>query len=196
MCPSFASADQSRARCCLQVLASLRACDRVGLFWDPVTSEIAADYHEIIPCPMDISSMEGKIRAGEYDKCPQLFVRDMLLISIDALVYNSLGDEISLKALEMAKKGLTACADRSVFLIMNGCATQTHVNKLTTFHLRPGRLIEWNTVLASTLEHATVSRAISEQRGLMEEIERLDSNSFFSEPVAGIPEYGTFVKVH
>jgi hypothetical protein len=86
----------------------------MGLFWDPVTPEIAEDYHDIIPLPMDISSMEGRLSAGIYDLHPLVFLRDMLLTTTNALVYNSLGDEISLKAIEMAKKGLSSCADRLV----------------------------------------------------------------------------------
>lgn len=89
----------------------------MGLFWDPVTREIAEDYHDVIPYPMDISSMEGKVAAGDYDLHPLVFLRDMLLITTNALVYNSLGDEISVKAIEMAKKGLTSCADRSVYTL-------------------------------------------------------------------------------
>jgi hypothetical protein len=86
----------------------------MGLFWDPVTPEIAEDYHDIIPFPMDISCMGRRLASGQYDLHPHVFFRDMLLVTTNALVYNSLGDEISLKAIEFAKKGLSSCADRLV----------------------------------------------------------------------------------
>ena len=94
------------------MLGKLRVCDKSGLFWEPVTPEIAADYDDVIPFPMDILTMEKKNSLGEYDRHPQLFVRDVLLMATNALVYNTLGDEICQKALEVAKKGLDSCSDK------------------------------------------------------------------------------------
>ena len=54
------------------------------------------------------------------------------------------------------------------------------------------RLIEWNTLLVSKLKH---SSGTSEQKRWLQQIGDLDTNSFFSEAVSGIPEYGAIIKV-
>jgi hypothetical protein len=57
---------------CVQTLAKLRSCDKAGLFWEPVTPEIAADYADVIPFPMDMTTMASKIDGGQYDAIPQV----------------------------------------------------------------------------------------------------------------------------
>lgn len=55
--------------------------------------------------------------------------------------------------------------------------------------------------MASWVEDSKLSGAGNAIRGVpflpekLEQIECLDANSFFAEPVMGIPEYGAFVKV-
>jgi hypothetical protein len=64
------------------------------------------------------------------------------------------------------------------------------------------RLIEWNTEFASWVENSRLPGAGYAIRGVpslpqkLQQIESLDVNSFFAEPVMGIPEYGAFVKVN
>ena len=60
------------ATTCCQVLARLRGLDKIGLFWEPVTPDIAPDYADVIPFPMDMTTIASKIDGGQYDATPQV----------------------------------------------------------------------------------------------------------------------------
>lgn len=64
-------------------------------FKTPVDPEDAPDYHEIIECPMDLSTVQMNFRKGLYDDHCENFIRDMKLIWNNCLEYNEADSEIA-----------------------------------------------------------------------------------------------------
>ncbi|GAB4821683.1 hypothetical protein N2152v2_008729 [Parachlorella kessleri] len=58
-------------------------------FREPVTAELAPDYHDIIKAPMDLSSVEARLESRHYYVTLDIFVADMDRIFNNAKHYNS-----------------------------------------------------------------------------------------------------------
>ncbi|RKP12357.1 Bromodomain-containing protein, partial [Piptocephalis cylindrospora] len=63
----------------------MRALDRRQLLHHPVSAEDVPDYYEVIPHPMDFSTLESKI--PDYEDFSQ-FVHDASLIFTNCMTYN------------------------------------------------------------------------------------------------------------
>lgn len=66
----------------------MRAHPSSGPFWFPVNKSIAPDYYDIIKRPMDLSTMQSKIKNGKYDGLDG-FIADFELIASNCRLYNS-----------------------------------------------------------------------------------------------------------
>jgi histone acetyltransferase len=57
-------------------------------FLTPVSKDDVADYYDVIKEPMDLSTMESKLEADQYDK-PEDFIKDARLIFDNCRKYNN-----------------------------------------------------------------------------------------------------------
>ena len=74
------------------ILKELQAKDINNMFANPVTLDLAPNYHIIIKSPMDISTMLSKAQRGLY-KSLQALRQDVELMCLNAIVFNKSGDE-------------------------------------------------------------------------------------------------------
>lgn len=70
------------------ILDKLQKKDTYGVFAKPVDPNELPDYHEIIQNPMDFGTIRKKLARGAY-ACFELFEKDVLLISTNAMRYNA-----------------------------------------------------------------------------------------------------------
>jgi WD40 repeat protein len=150
-------------------MAKLRAVDAMGIFEHPVTDELAPGYSKAILHPMCFAKMEMELERGGYDRLPQLFVADMLLIVANALIFNEPGDIVSDAALALAKRGINLFADK---------------------------LPEWNALLESSV--AGSDRAVCmELQAQLKSLKSLDSVKLFAAPVSEseVPGYSSVIKL-
>ncbi|RLN95890.1 hypothetical protein BBJ28_00015401 [Nothophytophthora sp. Chile5] len=74
----------------LHVLQRLVNEDKIDLFKEPVTKAIAPTYFDVIKAPMDLSTMQQKILAGEYSSVNfREFRDDFELMCLNAVTFNS-----------------------------------------------------------------------------------------------------------
>ncbi|RLN74172.1 hypothetical protein BBJ28_00012325 [Nothophytophthora sp. Chile5] len=74
----------------LHVLQRLVNEDKIDLFKEPVTKVIAPTYFDVIKAPMDLSTMQQKILAGEYSSVNfREFRDDFELMCLNAVTFNS-----------------------------------------------------------------------------------------------------------
>jgi hypothetical protein len=71
-----------------KVLDLLVSADRLGMFLEPVTVEMAPEYFDVVKEPMDLSTMKKKARRGIYASSNQLFRIDFDLMVLNAVVFN------------------------------------------------------------------------------------------------------------
>lgn len=62
-----------------KILQAIKRHDYSEPFVEPVNPKLVSDYHTVIKEPMDLSTVEKKLRAGEYENGYQ-FAMDMRLI--------------------------------------------------------------------------------------------------------------------
>jgi histone acetyltransferase len=71
----------------LQVLDAVKDVDEARPFLAPITSDLAADYADVIKQPMDLSTIEIKLLEREYSHISQL-IDDVNLMLNNCLTYN------------------------------------------------------------------------------------------------------------
>lgn len=71
----------------LTIIESLKAENKTGLFWEPVTPDMAESYFDIIRNPMDLSTMKNKANDGKY-KSLQSLRQDFELMCLNAITFN------------------------------------------------------------------------------------------------------------
>ena len=64
-----------------------------GPFWFPVSKAIAPDYYDVVKRPMDLSSMQSKIKNSKYTAMSE-FVADFELIAKNCKIYNAKGSPV------------------------------------------------------------------------------------------------------
>jgi len=160
-------------------MAKLRDGDKDGIFEDAVTDDVAPGYSKVVHNPMCLSDMQQELDRGGYDRLPQRFLADLLLLVANALIFNQPGDFVSQAAIVLAKRGLNLLADK---------------------------IREWNALLESSASGAGVQRAglPASQDGpyapllaRMKALRALDSSKLFDKPVseADVPGYSTVIKL-
>ncbi|KAJ3188601.1 hypothetical protein HDU85_004315 [Gaertneriomyces sp. JEL0708] len=101
--PQLAKMKAADAKICKNLLQNLKKHQAAWLFLEPVDPVVACapDYYEVIKHPMDLSTVEKKLMAEEYEG-PQQFVDDIQLMLNNCFVYNppTNGVHISGKDLE------------------------------------------------------------------------------------------------
>lgn len=70
------------------VLQQLIAKDTGQIFIEPVDQNEVPDYGDIVKCPMDLLTMELKIKNSEYNSL-EVFENDFNLMVSNCLAYNS-----------------------------------------------------------------------------------------------------------
>ncbi|CAL8069744.1 unnamed protein product [Calicophoron daubneyi] len=88
----------------LRLLDQLQSLDKQGFFAEPVTSELAPDYHLIIDHPMDFSTMRTKIHQSKYTKISE-FEADYKLMLDNCFQYNRRDSIYCTAASRMAEQG-------------------------------------------------------------------------------------------
>ncbi|KAJ3162482.1 pre-mRNA-splicing factor prp46 [Geranomyces michiganensis] len=71
-----------------KLITSFRQKDVYGFFLDPVDTSVVTDYMTVVKEPMDLGTMEKKVRRREYKSCAE-FKRDFNLVVVNAKTYNS-----------------------------------------------------------------------------------------------------------
>lgn len=94
-----------RVALCRDMLNKLASQDMLGMFAEPVTEAVAANYYDVIRTPMDLSTMRGKCERGQY-KALQAIRQDFELMCLNALVFNKTADEYWSFAARFLQKGL------------------------------------------------------------------------------------------
>eukprot|EP01041_Mallomonas_annulata_P005210 gene5210-10429_t len=94
-----------RARVCEQITNQLKKLDKNRLFAEPVPTTLASNYLDIIRSPMDLQSIDNRIRSGQY-KSLQLLRADVELMCLNALTFNKVGDEYWLDARQFSQGAL------------------------------------------------------------------------------------------
>jgi histone acetyltransferase len=89
-----------------RILNTLKADTKnAGIFLRPVTEEIAPDYFATIRSPMDLWSIENRLRRYEdYYKRPEIFAIDMRLMCDNAKLFNPQDSTYYRNAAEMYKR--------------------------------------------------------------------------------------------
>ena len=160
-------------------MGKLRDADKLSIFEDAVTDDIAPGYSKVIFHPMCFADMQQALDGGGYDHLPQVFLADLMLIVANALIYNQPGDVVSDAALALAKRGLNLLADK---------------------------IPEWNALLESSSSAAGVRGACrstcrespcAAQLERLETLQGLDSSKLFEKAVKDedVPGYSTVIKV-
>ncbi len=169
------SIDSPGTRECLRkCLVQLRKADTLGIFENPVTDQVAPGYSKVILNPMCFSDVQQELERGGYDRLPQLFVGDFLLIVANALIFNEPGDDVSDAALVLAKRGINLVADK---------------------------LPEWNALLeSSAASHARDKQEAGAYAPLLVRLRTLrahDRTKLFEKPVCNtaVPGYSSVIKL-
>ncbi|CAN0543743.1 unnamed protein product, partial [Ectocarpus sp. 12 AP-2014] len=76
-----------RNRAMAHMLGELQRADVVGMFAQPVTTAIAANYFLIVKEPMDLKTMRHKVHTGQYNTLQEMR-NDCELMSKNALLFN------------------------------------------------------------------------------------------------------------
>ncbi|KAJ3157765.1 pre-mRNA-splicing factor prp46 [Geranomyces variabilis] len=71
-----------------KLITSFKQKDVYGFFLDPVDTSVVTDYMTVVKEPMDLGTMEKKVRRREY-KSLEDFKRDFNLVVVNAKTYNS-----------------------------------------------------------------------------------------------------------
>ena len=72
----------------VQLLYILKSKDELGFFLHPVDTDLVPDYLDVIPSPMDFTTMQYKVDNGIYSSLEE-FKNDFELICENAMTYNS-----------------------------------------------------------------------------------------------------------
>lgn len=81
-----------RVRLGLEILEELSTIDTTRMFAYPVTESVASSYFDIIRNPMDMSTMQGKAKKGQY-KSLQALRQDFELMCLNAIRFNKVHDQ-------------------------------------------------------------------------------------------------------
>jgi len=104
--PRATSSDQDTFRNTVAILIEqVRQHDRYGFFCAPVDPEEAPDYHEVIPEPMDLGTMQRKLETGKYRRLDEV-ERDLDLIWRNCFTYNPTNSIYYREAARMQKWAL------------------------------------------------------------------------------------------
>ncbi|KAI8917642.1 hypothetical protein DFJ77DRAFT_313250 [Powellomyces hirtus] len=71
-----------------KLIAAFKQKDHYGFFLEPVDTSIVTDYMTVITEPMDLGTMDKKVKRRVYKSCAE-FKRDFLLVTANAKTYNS-----------------------------------------------------------------------------------------------------------
>ena len=83
------------------ILQALKKHANAGPFLEPVNSEAVPGYSSVVEQPMDLATVEQKLRAGVYTSAYQ-FALDVRLIWYNSFLYNTGGSELHEMTLEMS----------------------------------------------------------------------------------------------
>ena len=79
--------------------------ENAKVFLRPVTKEIASDYFDVIESPMDLYSIENRLKKYEdYYKRPEIFATDITLMCQNAKTYNGPESPVYKNAIEIYKR--------------------------------------------------------------------------------------------
>lgn len=81
-----------------------------NLFYNPVTDSEAKGYSTVVYRPMDLTSIRKRIENGQL-KTTAEFQRDIMLIFLNAIMYNSVDHDVHQMAVEMQKEILEGIED-------------------------------------------------------------------------------------
>eukprot|EP00358_Blepharisma_japonicum_P006604 CAMPEP_0202941162 /NCGR_PEP_ID=MMETSP1395-20130829/1272_1 /ASSEMBLY_ACC=CAM_ASM_000871 /TAXON_ID=5961 /ORGANISM="Blepharisma japonicum, Strain Stock R1072" /LENGTH=333 /DNA_ID=CAMNT_0049636119 /DNA_START=200 /DNA_END=1198 /DNA_ORIENTATION=+ len=84
-----------------KILQSIKRHDYSEPFLEPVNPKLVPDYHSVIKEPMDLSTVEKKLRAGEYENGYQ-FAMDMRLIWSNSFQYNAKNSDLYAMTMELS----------------------------------------------------------------------------------------------
>ena len=89
-----------------RILEGLKADVRnSGIFLRPVTEDIAPDYFDVIGSPMDLFSIENRLRRYvDYYKRPDIFATDVTLMCDNAKQFNPPDSSFYRNAVELYKR--------------------------------------------------------------------------------------------
>ena len=79
---------QQKLKACQKILKTLQDDENGWPFLEPVDGEIVPNYYEIIPNPMDLSTIQSKLKSNKYKKV-ELFIEDVELIFLNCKHYNT-----------------------------------------------------------------------------------------------------------
>jgi histone acetyltransferase len=91
---------------CVRILEVLKSDPKnADIFIRPVTEEIAPDYFEVIQSPMDLWSIENRLkRYDDYYKRPEIFAIDVALMCENAKQFNPPDSSFYRNAIELFRK--------------------------------------------------------------------------------------------